>query len=64
MKNLIFILVLTLAVFAVSCQKPVLPPDSKPDAELTEGEAGLRIAKFEANVKALQARLDEINKKS
>lgn len=64
MKNLFYILLLSMLVLGVACQQPTLPPASKPDAELTKGEADLRIQQFEATVKSLQARLDEINKKA
>lgn len=64
MKNLLLILMLGLFSFMIACQTPVLPPASKPDVELTKGEAELRIQQFEATVNALQARLDEISKKS
>jgi len=55
MKNLFLILLLVVLGLA-SCAQPVLPPASKPDTELTKGEAELRIQQFEATVKALQAR--------
>ena len=64
MKNLVYILLMSLLILGVACQKPVLPPASKPDTELTKGEAELRIQQFEATVKALQARYDEINQKA
>ncbi len=63
MKNL-YLILLIVVVGLASCAKPVLPPESKPDAQLTKGEAELRIQKFEANVLALQARYDEIAKKA
>jgi nucleoid-associated protein YgaU len=63
MKNLFLILLLVVLGLA-SCAQPVLPPASKPDTELTKGEAELRIQQFEATVKALQARYDEIAKKA
>lgn len=63
MKKLILLLSIVLLGIS-SCAQAVLPPAGKPDAELTKGEAELRIQQFEANVKTLQARLDEINKRA
>lgn len=64
MKNSIYLLLLVAVVLVASCSKPVLPPASKPDIELTKGEAELRIQQFEASVIALKARYDDVAKKA
>jgi nucleoid-associated protein YgaU len=63
MKNLFLILLLVSFMFTVGCQQAQLPPASKPDIELTKGEAELRIQQFEATVKSIEARLAEVNKR-
>ena len=58
----IYILLISVILFGnLACvQVPPMPPDSKPDVELTKGEATLRIEKFDANVKDLESKLAEL----
>jgi hypothetical protein len=63
MKKLFFILMLG-SILMVSCQQAQLPPASKPDKELTKGEAELRIQQFETTVRGIEARLAEVSKKA
>lgn len=42
-------------------KKSVLPPESKPDQELTCEEADARIADIQSRIDALQIRLQEVN---
>lgn len=63
MKNFLIIFAL-LVIASVAIQAQVVPPPAnKPDAELTEDEATLRINAFLKTVQDLEARLNELTKK-
>lgn len=58
MKNLIIILLF--AVLAGTNLSAQMPPDSKPDIELTEDEASLRIQDYQSKIKNLEGQLQSI----
>lgn len=59
MKNIILILALT--VFVSGTVLAQMPPSSKPDMELTEEEANLRIQDYQAKVSELEETLKTLN---
>ncbi|MDQ1266700.1 MAG: hypothetical protein QG635_1852 [Bacteroidota bacterium] len=59
-KFLILFVILTLAASFVNAQVP-MPPDSKPDVELTKEEAAMRIQSWESKVNDLKGRLGTLN---
>jgi archaellum component FlaC len=59
MKKSIFILMFIFSSIALFAQKSEMPPDSKPDAELTRKEADLRIQDFQARIADLEAKLSK-----
>ncbi len=58
MRKLIYFFIF---IFSLSFALAQMPPSSKPDAELTEEEAGLRIEDWQAKVDNLQSILDKVN---
>ncbi len=58
MKKISMLFALLIGVATAFAQ---MPPDSKPDAQLTCEEADMRIADFETQLKDLQSRLDMTN---
>jgi nucleoid-associated protein YgaU len=59
MKNLVIILILS--VLAGGNLLAQMPPTSKPDIELTEDEATLRIQDYQSKIKSLEDQLSAIN---
>ncbi len=58
MKKLVYFFIF---IFSCSLALAQLPPSSKPDMELTEEEAALRIQDWQAKVDGLQSQLDMVN---
>lgn len=61
MKKITYLLIF---VFAASVSFAQMPPASKPDLQLTEEEAALRIQDYQAKVNDLQTKLDKLNEKA
>lgn len=63
MKKIFILIGVILFSGSILSAQVVMPPASKPDAELTKKEAELRIQDFQTRVTALETKLNELNTK-
>jgi nucleoid-associated protein YgaU len=63
MKNLFIIILLGIVAYASNLTAAEMPPASKPDTELTEDEAELRIGDLKKDVRELEGELSEAKEK-
>ncbi|MBM2813402.1 MAG: LysM domain protein [Ignavibacteria bacterium] len=61
MKKILFLIVIFALTFSFAKAQVLLPPESKPDEELKQDEAELRIKDWQAKIADLESRLKSLN---